>query len=147
MNRERGALWVDGLLGGEFEQARGSFVEVEVVGDGGKWRHCCLAVAMEVAVRNGLDTVRFGDGGAVLRRYDEVKHGFLDDYDHDVIDGITWISWDDGDLPPEVADWYGLSSNPELDGETAIQRNDEIKNDFEQIAAAVKIEMEREDAP
>ena len=46
-NKENIQKWVDGLLSGEYEQGRGKLNK-----DG---KFCCLGVACEVAIKNGLN--------------------------------------------------------------------------------------------
>ena len=69
--------WIDALRSGKFEQTTGALND-----DG---RFCCLGVACEVAIENGI----------------KVKKETHDD-------GITAYDGDDGTLPPSVMEWLGL---------------------------------------
>lgn len=49
-NKERIKLWVEALRSGEYEQCR----QVLRTTRQGKYQYCCLGVATEIAVRNGV---------------------------------------------------------------------------------------------
>lgn len=61
-NRENIALWVQALRSGEFEQGR-SWLNLNN-------RYCCLGVACEVAIRNGVELKTETDGGGVVHYSD-----------------------------------------------------------------------------
>lgn len=158
INPERGRLWTQALLSDEYQQARGAFIERD---EDGVIRHCCLAVATDVAIKNGLDDVRWdlteGKDPALLFAYDEGTYGDYRDYDYREVDGDIWIEHTDGDLPKPVANWFGMeggtrednessTDNPMLDGVTAIARNDDGKESFQQIADAVEAEIAKVEA-
>jgi hypothetical protein len=159
INPERGHLWVEALRSDEYQQAQGAFVQKT---DEGVVEHCCLAVATDVAMKHGLDSLRWGkdpvDGQPVLLfDYDPAEHGNIEDQSHQVDeDGHLWVEHHDGDLPQVVADWYGIkggsrfseevesaATNPMIDGATAINRNDERKDSFLVIADAVEAEIRK----
>lgn len=147
MHAERKKMWIDALLSGDFEQARGTFSErVPIEGkDDLVQRDCCLSVLTRIAIENGCEGVRYGDycddvtdpTAQVL-----VPAGGYDE-DDDVAevneDGSAWV-WDvGGQLPRPVAEWIGVNSlNPNLDGTSAITRNDSYCDSFEEIARAIE---------
>ena len=158
INRERGRLWVQALLSDEYRQANGAFVKAiypNLPDATPVMAHCCLAVATDVAVKNGCEDVRWHEDGApeptVQVRWDPSTHDFYENYDYVMDDdGTVWINYDDGDLPPPVVEWYGIvdetrsrAYNPTLDGVRAIQRNDDSGDDFATIARAIEVEIER----
>lgn len=123
-NTERIKMWVKGLLSGEWEQGHNALVDVQL-------GYCCLAVATAVAIENGCEHVQIiDDSVTVNRRYvDEAEEW---------IDLEAYGPWHSEDLPRVVAQWYGLpNTNPMLDGSRAIHRNDEMEDNFEQIAEAI----------
>lgn len=107
MNRERVQLWVDALRSGEYVQG------ADYLRDSGK--HCCLGVAMEVALKHG----------AVLP-----PHHF--------------VSWGKEVMNDWAADWYeGLENDPTLilaDGreQAASHCNDVLGLTFAEIADGIE---------
>ena len=127
VNRERIKLLAEALESGEYEQCWGALR----IGD----KYCCLGVACEVAIKNGLDIARQPpphEGGADLFRYD----------------GEPSV------LPNSVRAWYGFpesseflngAGNPMIDTEgfgrcAAAQANDEWGLSFPAIAAGFRNE-------
>jgi hypothetical protein len=82
VNRERVALLVEALESGEYEQDRYALNH--------KGRFCCLGVACEVAVKNGLD---------IPVSLDSPMRGVAYDGESSV-------------LPQAVAAWYGFEPQP-----------------------------------
>lgn len=129
-NVVRVQLLVDALQSGEFEQARdtlGLFDEAV-----GKVKYCCLGVACEVAIANGLALERWiGANGNVCYADRETP-----DFESDT------------DLTTGVAKWYGFDgpdfSNPKLGVDQhggdvyATGANDDLRADFATIGAAFK---------
>lgn len=148
-NKERLALWADALDSGRYQQVEGYLRK----GDS----YCCLGVACEVAIENGLEVnvapVTDIDG-AMQKDKDMVIYCYNDNSEH---------------LPDAVADWYGISANPELqflnedylpeeqrelddNGEPnwedyqedpfqyipATEANDDYRKSFPQIASAIR---------
>lgn len=123
MNKERIQLLVDALRSGQFKQGRGRLAGLEVregVLDKETRRYCCLGVACEVAVANGLDIpVNHRDDGGVS--------GYGEEHETAV-------------LPFVVMEWYGFDAqNPLLlnrsgDHVSAYRANDNYKWTFEEIA-------------
>jgi len=91
--QERVRLWVDALRSGEFQQGIG-FLGIR--GDGEQPdKFCCLGVACEVAIRNGVPMSRERNGST---------------YAYVSSDGRESLR-----LPQLVGDWLGLDSpNPEV---------------------------------
>jgi hypothetical protein len=133
VNKERVALLVSALRSGEYEQCR-SHLRVDN-------RYCCLGVATEVAIKNGLEGLEADREGYIW------EHGGLG------------TAYEEASMPNPVAEWYGLDGNPELhnphfqaeagnyldyDGspdpswevDTATECNDERAMDFLAIADA-----------
>lgn len=116
-NLERLDLWVAGLESDEFNQGRYTLTQIRT--DGTR-AHCCLGVACEIAIRNGLQVNHTIGGDCVI------------------YDGST------GSLPDVVADWYGITPDPVLarrDGpttNTASYMNDGGNATFKQIADAIR---------
>lgn len=160
VNAERALMWVEALRSGDYTQVRGAFRGGVNLDDGdGTVRpgYCCLAVATDVAIKNGLDNVRWHvDNDAELEpivqiRFDPEVHEHIEDYDHDFdADGVGWINYDDGDMPLPVAQWLGVKdvggtaiTNPNLGGITAISRNDDHSQSFGEIADAIEADIVR----
>lgn len=127
VDRDHVRLWVDALRSGLYEQARGKLSD----GDG----YCCLGVACEVAMANGVE----------LRKVRSIED-----------DGV-WVSYDEANsmLPQSVAKWLGLGACCPtfehstcdrladtvyvLDGATSVTvLNDRMKLDFNRIADALE---------
>ena len=98
INKERVQLWVDALRSGEYRQTRGYLTVQHIVDDETVTEHCCLGVACEVAISNGLELSRNSDETTVT-------YGGHEEDQH---------------LPIEVQQWLGLSGmDPEVTRETA----------------------------
>jgi hypothetical protein len=130
-NKDRIALWVEALRGGEYLQGQAQLVTFE-------GKYCCLGVAVEVALKNGYEPqTTCNSYGATLTE------------GYDVNNSVLW---------PGVQDWYGLRADPvigvagdffdaegledvhrEADWQViASEANDDLDLTFEQIAAAVQ---------
>lgn len=120
VNRERMEMLCSALESGQYEQGKYSLAYTSPEGEA---RYCCLGVACEVAMANGLNiekTVRPG-GDA---EYDE---------------------WN-ATLPPSVREWFGLDpdeSDPELRDAAGARTNATYVNDtlgktFPEIAEAFR---------
>lgn len=122
VDKGRVRLLVDALRSGEFTQTTGTLKMVQPTGEAA---HCCLGVACEVAIRNGLDIpVTFG------------------------AESDSWGSVSfDGELslmPPSVYQWFGFTyGDPWLNGSRATKLNDGVKWDFGMIADAFEQEFLR----
>jgi hypothetical protein len=107
VNKERVKLLVDALRSGEFQQAKGTLRTPD------ERYHCCLGVATEVALRNGVVV-------------DEKNQGF------------PWRQTAQI-MCAEIYEWYGFESgNPNLKGMTtsaaASHWNDDFDRSFLDIA-------------
>lgn len=108
-NTERVQLWIDALRSGEYKQIK-SQLGKDGVG------YCCLGVACEVAIQNGLAIER-----TVNSRGD--------------------IDFDEGgcELTSTVMEWYGFDNEcVELEDKTAMGLNDTYEYTFSQIADEVE---------
>lgn len=117
-------LWRDGLLSGEFEQGRGSLRQIEA----GKYKYCCLGVATEIALRNGM----------VLSELDQKlmeKYGFQD----------VWAC-ETAVLSTSVMKWLNIKDvdpvidahDTDLDADVcASAANDDLDWNFQRIAAGL----------
>jgi hypothetical protein len=104
------------LRSGKYLQSHGELAGRDTEAE--PWKYCCLGVACEVAVQDGL-------------RLDVKERQFKKYYNNE-----------GGVLPPKVADWYGFNStDPHLWSESsemhrASALNDRFKMGFEEIADA-----------
>lgn len=140
MNKENISRWVDALRSGQYEQAQD---QLGVENNHGAVSYCCLGVACEVAIANGVVLDRVAENGDI--RYN----------DHDTT------------LPRAVAEWLGLDSDvevrvgwDELNSTFAIPTsedqavevlvvsglNDSHEWNFEDIATAIEFTFMREDS-
>lgn len=133
VNKHNMLLWYRGLKSGQYEQTTNRLAQV--VGD--KVSYCCLGVACEVAIANGLQLDKKISGEAI----------FYSDRDQ----------WTGGGLPWEVQQWLGVEETapviapdyaPDLidpcvlDGckctaVSAARANDSLGWTFDQIADAI----------
>lgn len=132
VNRDRVQLLVDALESDEFGQCKGALRRADA---DGKFRYCCLGVATEVALRNGLPE-------AVAE-----QRGTLYDY---LSPPSVWNHNEGQLLSDEVMEWYGFDErSPMLSGEVSYMDdmeptkqphlahhwNDSYNADFRKIAA------------
>ena len=125
-NKERIKLWVEALESGKFRQCQN--VLTRIAENGGR-SHCCLGVAVVVAMSNDLELTE------------------------EVVDNIVEYADVEGNvsstvLPDAVVEWYGLAEvSPELlagydeDGEYSVEAtemNDGKCASFTEIAAAIR---------
>lgn len=130
LNRARLKLWTDALRSGNYEQAKQALARIDH--DTGQWSYCCLGVACEVAMANGLD-IPTEMSRTGTRRYD----------------GSQAL------MPSSVCHWFGLPgdlwvpASIEGDGDTrkmVTELNDDYDWDFNQIADAIEAKFRlRED--
>lgn len=113
LQKARLRLWVQALRSGDYEQ--GTNVLASTVGQDG-FRYCCLGVACEVSIANGLEVEVQVSSGA--KAYD--------------LQQLV--------LPMSVISWYGLESNNPIlyDGSTASAFNDIYRWTFEEIATGIE---------
>jgi hypothetical protein len=134
MDKVIGGQWADGLLSGEFEQGQSWLASAAIPDEGDEgqellWKHCCLGVLCEQAVRAGV----------VESRVEQTSQGpvkFF--YDPATGRGDSMM------LPVKVQEWAGLDSNdPEVNtnGEDTVSLsycNDTRGDDFTEIAGYVR---------
>lgn len=135
INKERLKLGVDALRSGQYEQARGSLMNVAP--DGQK-SYCCLGVLCDIAVKNGVVGVTpvevVHDPGFVIA---EAVRG---DGEGCIVRAL---------LPHVVREWYGFDSvgpsvrMPSECGDEPYEQeltylNDNIKATFAEIADAIE---------
>jgi hypothetical protein len=140
VNKENMRLFIEALRSGKYQQGTGTLIEVG--GDGVK-RHCCLGVACEVAIANG-----------VVLQSELVSSA---------PESFTRYHWDGGKtasyLPAPVVQWLGIDEregpdtpvNPKLLHEKgnligATTLNDSYSLTFSQIADAFEKTYLPEDA-
>lgn len=129
VNKERVRLWVDALRNPELIQ--GFELLAKRSGPDEPWEQCCLDVATQVAMDNGVELeVR------IVNHIDRIdrqqKRVYVDRDGHSFFNTTS--------LPPTVMEWYGVTGRSVeglmYEGLTfsAVQLNDELKLTFLQIA-------------
>lgn len=114
-NLQNMAKWVLALIDGDYEQGQGYLNR-----DG---KFCCLGVACEAAIADGVEIER-GTAGQTF----------------------TYATYDGGGflLPDRVMEWLGItgqqSSNPEIAGQLASWWNDHAETNFNGIAHLISRE-------
>jgi hypothetical protein len=139
VNKERVALWVAALQDPTLIQGHG-FLAQRDEGESA-WKQCCLDVACQVALANGLEGVETQVNPMQSRRGYRWESGVEDE------EGV--LLWQDewSVLPSPVARWYGLTGN---DGDVrlldmsreeflyATEANDDRRWSFPTIAQAIR---------
>lgn len=126
VNKENMRLVVAALRSGKYLQGRGRLKEIFK----DSISYCCMGVMCEVAMEHGV----------IL---DVARHPLGDSSMFVIFDGSAAF------LRRNVLDWLGVGDNGELDGDLVIgmdgnetiaasYANDELKWDFEQIAASME---------
>lgn len=120
VNKERVLLLVQALESGDYQQARAKLCKIS---PNGNKTYCCLGVAAEVAIANGLDITVTEDG---------VDNSYLK------------YNQESAYLPADVMAWYGFESIdpyveiPLDDGQRALvmatKANDKYNRDLAEIA-------------
>lgn len=120
-NREHMTMWIEALESGEFRQTA-SAMRVKY---GNEYRYCCLGVATQVALRNGME---------FDRETLDLASAQLEEPESNL-----WRVYD-GYLSPEVQEWLGVSHQDPLvtPVDTAAHANDELSWTFPAIAAALR---------
>lgn len=114
-NKENIRKWVDALRSGEYQQIQGW------LGKPGKG-FCCLGVACEVAIKDGLDLSK--DTYVYEDVNDEVfQYGPAETYLPNAV-GVDWLGLDDIELGP--------------DGDSPVHYNDALGYSFSQIADLIE---------
>lgn len=128
-------LFVEALESDEYKQCND---KLTIISKDGKTTHCCLGVATEVALANGLEGVErvptqdTGQTRDIVAYMHQNECGFGEE-----------LKRETNFLPTPVMNWYGLSTrNPALQdpegfrhSQSATALNDDLKLDFTEIAA------------
>lgn len=113
MNPDVKVKWIEALRSGEYEQAVGTLTYIKP--DDSGFKHCCLGVLCELAVKEGLP----------IKREEVVNSIYYDN------DGIS--------LPDSVMEWAGLTHpNPSVGAYTAAEWNDCKDRSFTEIADLIE---------
>ncbi len=113
-NIENMKTFVNALYSGDYTQAKGSLRKET---DDGSYTYCCLGVATDLAIKDGIDTTV------------HVMYGNI---------------WGCGTLAPQVQEWLGIDNdNPMLDFSSeermiATNANDAYGMDFYSIGSAFR---------
>jgi len=121
INKERVQLLVNELRTTTDRQGRSTLCWIN---DKGIAFYCCLGIACEVAIKNGLDLpVQVREEHETIRMYGKKSHSLT--------------------LPDEVVDWYGFDADNPLvtlhSGEYSLTYcNDALQETFLEIADAIE---------
>jgi len=127
-NKKHIALWVAALRSGVYTQGKGYLKNVKK-----HVTYCCLGVVCELAKTNGINVTE--------RAYDGANYADDDSSSPFSFNGSVYL------MPTEVADWLGLSRNPEMMRElpsgvveehSATFWNDETTLSFTEIADLIE---------
>lgn len=127
---ERMKLWVQGLRNGEYAQGRLHLAPKS----GDSFTYCCLGVACEVAIANGLE---------IEVSEVETDMGVVKSYDGDTTT-----------LPDAVSQWYGLGGDGDVhlrymsdpnEKAIAAELNDDHRLTFAEIANCIVITFDLEE--
>lgn len=153
MKPDKKNLWIGALRSEDYPQTRGALIgdalnpdydpddDVEKKFLPGKVGYCCLGVLTDLCIKSGecADEIRYSEHDpTIVQFFDEEIH--------------SWEDFEDGDLPRVVQRWAGIKdrrpddsdifraepNNPRLGGMRAISRNDDERQSFEEIAAAIE---------
>lgn len=125
MNEDIKERWVEALRSGDYQQTKGSLI----VQEGEQKLYCCLGVLTDLAMKEGIEGVRFVEG---VRFDSETELSVR-------LDDERWVTHDEGDLPLPVMEWAGLPSrDPALGSFSAIHWNDDAGSGFDEIADMIE---------
>lgn len=151
--------WVAALRSGEYAQAKEALREPAEQRLDGKVGYCCLGVACEVAIQNGVDFVRLNPNDPADYEY----WGWKDETDYneqdEPIGSFDWQDEQDAELPPALKQYYGITSTGTLLEEAYKTDDSGTRRDliglndndwtFEQIAGVIEegkfVEPDRDD--
>jgi hypothetical protein len=131
VNKERIRLWEQALRNPKLIQGQGRLAARDTPDD--PWRQCCLDVACQVAIREGLELeVSIQSIGLYALESGE-KRGYRDGY-------LSVFNF--GNLTPAVQEWYGLDSASVMlrhagQGVSAAVLNDAYELPFPEIADVI----------
>lgn len=119
-NKDNIRKWVDALRSGQYHQGNG---RLKYKDNDNVVKHCCLGVACEVAIANGVEMD--------VDVYNYSSHDFKSRFIFDS---------NGGDLPEKVQKWLGiLTPDPVLSNfGTATRLNDHMGYDFNDIANSIQ---------
>ena len=132
MNKDKLKLWVDALRSGEYQQGKNSLAKYD---DDGTLKFCCLGVACEVAIKDGLnlpvfEATAFPDNRPVRREYGQGRDiGFMPE------EVCEWLGHDDTNVIVDLLEYIPEITNPQ---EYVAYLNDGDSWTFEQIADALE---------
>lgn len=105
VDEDRMRLLVSGLKSGQYAQAKGVLTRVDE--DGVVQGHCCLGVACEVAIANGLTLHKQVATESELESAVDLNESTI----RDILDDFgSCVAYEGhaGDMPRSVSGWYGL---------------------------------------
>lgn len=118
IDETRMRLLVAALKSGQYPQTRGVLTRVNE--DGVMEGHCCLGVACEVAIANGLTVHTQVATEAELERNTDLADSTVEDILNDFGSCIIY-NGRPGDLSEEVSQWYGFASSDCDAGDVTLQ--------------------------
>ena len=124
MNKEKLKLWLDALRSGEYQQGKGHLANID---EERSESYCCLGVACEVAIKDGLGLIKNIGPRNVINYGLARESGFLPN------EVQQWLGHDEGNVMVDFTD--GESHTRE---EHVAFLNDSGKWTFEQIADALE---------
>ena len=125
MNPEIKTAWVEALRSDEYEQGTDMLVQWE----SGDLAYCCLGVLCDLAVKAGVEGVRFDSQLAQFEEYvpiysDGSRADFDDEAEEEGLDR-DWLVKEDEVLPSTVVRWAGLADdNPMVEEKNLSTWND-----------------------
>lgn len=138
VNKYNMLLWYRALKSGQFEQGKNYLGRRE---PDGQVRYCCLGVACEVAIANGLNLNRFS-ANAIFRYSGTHEDEYTSTGSHLPAAVMDWLGIDEH-APQIATDVLDMQSELcthdqcDCDAVTAIRANDSMDWTFDQIADAV----------
>lgn len=94
VNQENMRLFIAALRSGEFRQGLSTLASKKAEDE--HWKYCCLGVACEVAIRNGV---------VVEVREEGITYNFKVERYCRIYEGTSTV------LPPSVREWLGLTAD------------------------------------
>ena len=129
--------WVESLENDGLAQCKGRLTKVH---EDGSLSHCCLGVATELAIANGVEGITFSTDNGIGKDGAPEAYRVYTYSMEDVSYPLLEASW----LPRPVREWLGLDSSDayvaNLDGGfiAASTANDSMNWDFAMIAAGLR---------
>lgn len=134
-NQENMRMWIQALRSGGYKQGRGNLKVITP--QTGSASYCCLGVACEVAMGNGVQmALDFYPVENSCPSWPAYVHGL--DSGCTSKHGVRFAGTGSS-LPNRVQEWLGIDSDdPEICGVSTISANDSFGWDFNQIADALE---------